>query len=169
MSSWPLGRELDRLVVNKNGLSSIELMVWVRARRASKKLSHYSEAPEPLSWPALPSHLKHRDGTVGSRRREGRPYLEWRRPASSQIDPSRRLLATGRYADEEEAAQKEAREALSCHNTEVRSQKAKRKHDSGKTAINGQAKRRRRSRSLESAVTPEESSSLTCISNTGEI
>lgn len=37
------------------------------------------------------------------RRSFGRPALTWHRPPSSKVDPTRRLLATGRYADEEEA------------------------------------------------------------------
>ncbi len=117
-------------------------MVWVRTRRASKKLSHYSEAPEPLSWPDLPSHVQYGGDNVGSRRRAGRPYLDWRRPASSRLDPSRRLLATGRYADEEDAAQKAAREALDCYNAEVCSREGKRKRGAGEPAANGGAKRR---------------------------
>lgn len=32
-----------------------------------------------------------------------RPALTWHRPLQSKVDPARRLLATGRYADEEEA------------------------------------------------------------------
>lgn len=135
-------RHTGRLPANHHSLPSIELMVWVRARRASKKLSHYSEAPEPLSWPDLPGHVQYSGDNVGSRRRAGRPYLEWRRPALSQLDPSRRLLATGRYADEEEAAQKAARAALDCYNTEVRSREAKTKQGAVKPAANGRGKRR---------------------------
>ncbi|KAK3897695.1 hypothetical protein C8A05DRAFT_19581, partial [Staphylotrichum tortipilum] len=134
----------------------IEFMVWVRTRRASRKLSHYSEVPEPLSWPNLPSHVQYHGDNVGSRRREGRPYLEWRRPASSQVDRSQRLLATGRYADEEEADQEAAREALGCYNTEVRSWEAKRKQGAGKAAANSQAKRRSSRRPRPAALPAKE-------------
>ena len=80
-------------------------MTWVRGRRAGKQMAHYSEAPEPLgSWPDVPEGAEDSARTIGFCRRYGRPYLEWKRPASSQLDPNRRLLATGRYADEEQAA-----------------------------------------------------------------
>jgi hypothetical protein len=79
------------------------LMDWVRKRRAGKPLARYTDAPEHLEWPQLPA----RD-TVALRaskeRAAGRPVLEWRRPLWSKLDPTRRLLATGRYADEEPPA-----------------------------------------------------------------
>jgi hypothetical protein len=83
-------------------------MAWVRARRAGKQLAHASEAPEPLSWPDLPEEARYAKSTICNRHAAGQPYLSWKRPASSALDPSRPLLATGRYADEEEAAQQAA-------------------------------------------------------------
>ena len=83
-----------------------ELMAWVRSRRAREELAHYSEAPEPLDWPDFPADARERGHTVGSRHSEGLPYLDWTRPSSSKLDPTRRLLATGRYADEEAVAKK---------------------------------------------------------------
>jgi hypothetical protein len=35
------------------------------------------------------------------RTQHGRPILSWRRPPKAKVDKSRRLLATGRYADQE--------------------------------------------------------------------
>jgi hypothetical protein len=75
-----------------------ELMAWVRRRRASKQLAHHTEAPQHLEWPEW-CPTKRAGPNVGL------PYLEWRRPCPSKVDPDRRLLATGRYADEEAAGQ----------------------------------------------------------------
>ena len=79
-------------------------MAWVRARRAGKALTHYSEAPEPLEWPNLPEKAMQMGGYVARWPREGPSYVHWERPALAAVDPKRRLLATGRYADEEAAA-----------------------------------------------------------------
>ena len=90
-----------------------ELMAWVSRRRAGEAIAHYSEAPEPLEWPSLSEKVWRRmRNTIGGRHMDKLPYLEWKRPASSKLDPTRRLLATGRYADEEEAAQRAAVAAL---------------------------------------------------------
>jgi hypothetical protein len=90
-----------------------ELMAWVRRRHASAQLTHYTEAPEHIEWPDLQEVIKGEETmhfNVGFRRKLGLPYLDWKRPSSSHLDPTRRLLATGRYADEEAAAQKAAAE-----------------------------------------------------------
>jgi hypothetical protein len=85
-----------------------ELMAWIRKRRAGKKLAHYTEAPEHIDWPNLPERVRTMGYFYCERRRTGTPYLEWTRPATSKLDPTRRLLATGRCADEDE----EARQAV---------------------------------------------------------
>jgi hypothetical protein len=96
----------------------IELMTWVRGRRAGKAMAHYTEAPEPLDWPSLPERARAMEGGIGYRIREGLPpHLDWKRPATAKIDPTRRLLATGRYADEEEAAQKAAAQRAAEYNS----------------------------------------------------
>jgi hypothetical protein len=82
-----------------------ELMAWVRGRRRARhKMKHYTEAPQPLEWPRLPRRAERLRFLVRHRRDAGLPYVEWRRPPASEVDPDRRLLATGRYADEEAAA-----------------------------------------------------------------
>ncbi|KAK4108988.1 hypothetical protein N656DRAFT_801410 [Canariomyces notabilis] len=81
-----------------------ELMAWVRSRRAAKPMAHYTEAPEHISWPSPPDP-RPSSGVVGSHRAQEPPFLSWRRPPASKVDPARRLLATGRYADQEDAAQ----------------------------------------------------------------
>jgi hypothetical protein len=83
-----------------------ELMAWVRRRRAGKQIGHYTEAPQPIDWPHPPAHRVERmEYVVGRQREAGLPYLDWKRPLKAKLDPTRRLLATGRYADEEAAAQ----------------------------------------------------------------
>ncbi|KAK3302626.1 uncharacterized protein B0T15DRAFT_577693 [Chaetomium strumarium] len=96
-----------------------ELMAWVRRRRAAGgggQLTHYTEAPEPLEWPSVKELEKQGRFTryrVAARRSAELPYLSWRRPPSSKLDPAHRLLATGRYAgEEEEAAQKAMAKAI---------------------------------------------------------
>ena len=98
-----------------------KLVAWLKERRQL----HVQPAPQPppprqidiLWWP--PSHLKDEvlneetglmmdlcangSGSRTVRQRFGRPALTWHRPLQSKVDPARRLLATGRYADEEEA------------------------------------------------------------------
>ncbi|KAG7293955.1 hypothetical protein NEMBOFW57_004016 [Staphylotrichum longicolle] len=89
-----------------------ELMAWARRRRAEKQLTHYTQAPEHVDWPDVPVEEKRTMNlsfSVAHRRELGLPYISWERPASSRVDPARRLLATGRYADEEAAAQKGSR------------------------------------------------------------
>lgn len=100
-----------------------ELMAWVRRRRApGNQLAHYTEAPQPLEWPSIKEVVekqgRRKSFQVRSQRRAGLPYLSWTRPSSSKLDPARRLLATGRYADEEKAAQKAMAKAIeaSRHN-----------------------------------------------------
>ena len=91
-----------------------ELMAWVRRRRAGKQLTHYTQAPEHVDWPDVPDLEKwatKSSFSVAHRRKLGLPCVAWERPASSRVDPARRLLATGRYADEEAAAQRAAANA----------------------------------------------------------
>lgn len=87
------GVQLDRTVAD----FYFELMAWVRARRAGKPTTHL---PEPLVWPNAsfnPSDIQY---PLCTRHKAGLPYIEWKRPASNMVDPTRRLLATGRYAGE---------------------------------------------------------------------
>jgi hypothetical protein len=80
-----------------------ELMAWVRRRRAAKPMRHYTEAPKHLDWPDIDSYDEMAMEYIHCQRYSaGLPYLDWRRPAKHQVDPNRRLLATGCYADEEE-------------------------------------------------------------------
>ncbi|KAK0723617.1 hypothetical protein B0T26DRAFT_706984 [Lasiosphaeria miniovina] len=81
-----------------------ELMAWVRKRRDSPKLAHYTLAPRHFEIPDPPE-----DGMEGwylgrshtMREMEaGRTTLSWERPPASKWDKSRKLLATGKYADE---------------------------------------------------------------------
>ncbi len=125
-------------------------MTWVRGRRAGKQMAHYSEAPEPLgSWPDVPEGAEDSARTIGFCRRYGRPYLEWKRPASSQLDPNRRLLATGRYADEEQAAAPKAARNKAARNKAARPTKRKQKGaDAASTP-----KRRSTRQSTKSTVT----------------
>ncbi|KAK4150439.1 hypothetical protein C8A00DRAFT_36975 [Chaetomidium leptoderma] len=83
-----------------------ELMTWVRQRRAGKQMAHHTEAPEHLDWPDIPEKTETMGYMACERRVAGLPFLEWQRPSLATLDPTRRILATGRYADEEEAAQK---------------------------------------------------------------
>ncbi|KAK3353852.1 hypothetical protein B0T25DRAFT_221896 [Lasiosphaeria hispida] len=98
-----------------------ELVAWLKKRRQTPPAAPQPPPPPhqitTRRWP--PSHLKdevfdERTGLMmdlcapgsGSRKRRqkfGRPALTWHRPPQSKVDPVRRLLATGRYADEEEA------------------------------------------------------------------
>jgi hypothetical protein len=82
-----------------------ELMRWVRARRG-RPIRVYTEASSPLDWPAeLPgfSTLRLASYTRKEAEQHGLPYIEWIRPRSAHLDRSRRLLATGKYADEAES------------------------------------------------------------------
>ncbi|KAK4233699.1 hypothetical protein C8A03DRAFT_19266, partial [Achaetomium macrosporum] len=81
------------------------LMDWFRRRRGAEQMKHYTEAPQPLNWPTIPARVEAAGftSTVRVRRRNGLQYLDWRRPAASEVDPDRCLLATGRYADEDGA------------------------------------------------------------------
>ena len=91
----------------------LELMAWVRRRRAGTQLMHYTEAPEHLDWPDVLELTKGQQMqyTLAERISDGTPFLNWKRPSKSRLDPKRQLLATGRYADEEAAAQAEAARA----------------------------------------------------------
>lgn len=91
----------------------LDLMDWVRRRRAAMPLMHYTEAPEQLDWPDVLEVIKRQQMqyTLAARISEGIPFLNWKRPSKSSLDPKRQLLATGRYADEDAAAQAEAARA----------------------------------------------------------
>ena len=92
------------------------VMTWEAKRHASPELTHYTQAPKAiklLAPPSLPEDTVVFDGQTHSTRlisiqtlcktrlRAGRPVLSWHRPLKANVDKSRRLLATGRYADEE--------------------------------------------------------------------
>jgi hypothetical protein len=92
-----------------------ELMEWVRQRRNP---AHSPRPPGPCAirratLPTPPSDVVVFDGlefelidghrSMDQRIRAGRPALNWRRPPVRKLDPSRRILATGRYVDEQEA------------------------------------------------------------------
>ncbi|KAK4242246.1 hypothetical protein C8A03DRAFT_11518, partial [Achaetomium macrosporum] len=77
-----------------------ELMRWVRARRECP-ITHYTEAPEHVDWPTEmadpPERKKSYDREFAEK--HGLPYIEWARPRGAHLDRSRRLLATGKYAN----------------------------------------------------------------------
>ena len=101
-------------------------MQWVQSRRAERSISHYSQASEYLQFPLempVPEFESVQQvwpnefegvwdyepvdckvvGRWFYRRevlRDGRPFVEWQRPPKSKVDPNRRLLTTGQYADE---------------------------------------------------------------------
>ncbi|KAK3348742.1 hypothetical protein B0T25DRAFT_503515 [Lasiosphaeria hispida] len=91
-----------------------ELMEWVRKRRSSNPSEttppcaiHRPLAPTPPSDVAIlddgrEAELIGGQASARDRIRAGRPVLNWRRPPTLKLDPSRRMLATGRYADEQE-------------------------------------------------------------------
>jgi len=82
-----------------------ELIRWVAARR-ERPITCYTEASEFLDWPM--EMRKPPDGSNSHSRDQARehklPYIEWVRPLSVHLDRSRRLLATGKYADEAEGS-----------------------------------------------------------------
>jgi hypothetical protein len=93
-----------------------ELVAWLKKRRQPQPAPQ-TLPPRQITYLPLPSsHLKdeipgyipghpldlcNEDRSL--RQKLGRPTLTWHRPLQSKVDPTRRLLATGRYADEEEA------------------------------------------------------------------
>lgn len=82
-----------------------ELMAWLRGRRADERAMRVPEPTEPVVWPNLPGDSIARGYPLGRRKELGLACLEWTRPASVHVDPERRLLATGKYADEETSAE----------------------------------------------------------------
>lgn len=85
-----------------------ELMAWVRKRRDGPQPT-YEAAPNQVGIPVHPTGPMDRvaDGdnmidlvrtSAWQMTLHGRPNLRWRRPKRKDIDKSRRLLATGRYA-----------------------------------------------------------------------
>ncbi|KAK4038852.1 hypothetical protein C8A01DRAFT_47570 [Parachaetomium inaequale] len=88
-----------------------ELMAWVRKRREGPRLTHYTQAPRHIDFPVPPEPPRDEDdegrsligmlGSCGTRLEAGRPVLNWQRPPLARTDKNRRLLATGKYADEE--------------------------------------------------------------------
>lgn len=82
-----------------------ELAAWFRRRRAGDN-HHTTEGPEHIRWPVFPDCPSTMEFSLQAWRETGNPYLDWSRPPKAKLDPTRRLLATGRYADEELAAQK---------------------------------------------------------------
>lgn len=89
-----------------------ELMAWVQTRRGHSPLAHHTQAPRYIEVPIPPTpprdEMKRNRGAnlagvvtrCQSRLEAGRPVLTWQRPPKAKVDKSRRLLATGRYADE---------------------------------------------------------------------
>lgn len=79
-----------------------ELMRWVRARR-ERPITVYTDASEPIDWPTEiqdpppPVRVSYERDVA---EKLNLPYIEWARPRSAHLDRSRRLLATGKYADE---------------------------------------------------------------------
>lgn len=101
-----------------------ELMEWVRQRRNP---ANPPRPPGPCAirrapLPTPPSDKVTLDGhevnlidgssSGEDRIRAGRPALNWRRPPVRGLDPSRPILATGRYADEQEAYDRSAPKIL---------------------------------------------------------
>lgn len=88
-----------------------ELMTWVWKRREGEHPGNYTQAPRHLKYPSLPEPPMDNVGPRtnlsdvriprSTRTKFGRPVLNWQRPPKSKVDKTRRLLATGRYADEE--------------------------------------------------------------------
>jgi hypothetical protein len=96
-----------------------EVMAWAAKRHAGPQLTHYTQAPKAMMLMAPPTppednvvldgdddeirfNLISTETLCKDRLQFGRPFLNWRRPPNSKMDKSRRLLATGRCADEEE-------------------------------------------------------------------
>jgi len=99
------------------------LMGWVYRRRAGPPLMDDTDLPEPLAFPHMmptpePEMVDWEEVICGELDRYeeavsetffrrlvalhyGRPFVEWLRPPKSKLDRSRRLLATGRYTDED--------------------------------------------------------------------
>lgn len=89
-----------------------ELMAWVRTRRGHSPLAHHTQATRHIEVPIPPKPPRDEvEGGRGanlagvvtpcqSRLAAGRPVLNWQRPPKAKVDKCRRLLATGRYADE---------------------------------------------------------------------
>ncbi len=75
-----------------------ELMCWVRSR-GERPVTPNAQAPD---WPTnmTPPPGNHRSNRRAQAEELNLPYIEWGRPRSSELDRSRRLLATGKYADE---------------------------------------------------------------------
>ena len=96
------------------------LMTWVRRRRSGPQVTHYTQATEHITYPAcipildfytieekIPgcpyprTHFLGRSHTRSDAALAGVNHVAWERPPTSKIDRSRRLLATGKYADEQ--------------------------------------------------------------------
>ncbi|KAK3369381.1 heterokaryon incompatibility protein-domain-containing protein [Lasiosphaeria ovina] len=77
-----------------------EQMPWMRRRRWSP-LADHTQAPLHLTCRLGPADfVRVRRELQPNRSREGLPFIEWVRPRWTHVDRSRRLLATGRCADE---------------------------------------------------------------------
>lgn len=75
-------------------------MPWMRRRRWSP-LADHTQAPLHLTCRLGPADfVRVRRELQPNRSREGLPFIEWVRPRWTHVDRSRRLLATGRCADE---------------------------------------------------------------------
>ncbi|KAK5654261.1 hypothetical protein OQA88_7436 [Cercophora sp. LCS_1] len=74
--------------------------------------------------------------------RAGRPIVECIRPAATAVDPTRTLLATGRYADEEDSSGGRPEETVSSKNRKRRPTRATRR---GPTSLPKVGRRKKRS------------------------
>ncbi|KAK3941455.1 hypothetical protein QBC46DRAFT_407333 [Diplogelasinospora grovesii] len=98
-----------------------KMMRWVETRRTACPMKNYLQASKPINWPLLIPEPAARYIEAPSlkwprrlrlfkveglkilrcdRRRFGLPCLEWQRPAKTGLQLDRRLLATGKYADD---------------------------------------------------------------------
>lgn len=89
------------------------LEAWVDSRKeADKKVTHWTEAKTPVSWPPLPEYpLVPVTGSMQRRSSQfrlemikyGRQFLRWQRPASCRLPlpPGQLILATGQVIDDQ--------------------------------------------------------------------
>ena len=79
-----------------------ELAARARSRRAAAPLVRHTQAPRHFNCPLV---YEPPVEPVNATREEaaalGIPYVEWRRPRAVDLNHSRPLLTTGRYADKE--------------------------------------------------------------------
>ncbi|KAL2018446.1 hypothetical protein VTK56DRAFT_865 [Thermocarpiscus australiensis] len=76
-----------------------EVMTWAAMRCAGKSTMRRTEVLRHLVYPRVTCSVKQISYVVGQRRQAGLPFLEWERPALSQLGGTRRLLATGKSSN----------------------------------------------------------------------